>query len=243
MSDDAAVAGSARDRLLRRIRDQQRQGRFPGATVEHPGAFSWRSVAHDAHALEQQFTRELSALGGFVYQVSTAADVVSIVEDVRTKANLPSSMLAWTEDQLPMPGVLDALRASGVSIDAGPVPAEGPSRETRLFEMERASLGLTGAVAAIADCGAIVVASGPGRSRMASLLPPVHFALVSREALYPSAASFLAANAPLVAASSNLVFITGPSRTADIEMTLTRGVHGPKEIHVLLVTHAPGSGL
>lgn len=233
---DAAAAGGARDRLLRRIRDQQRQGRFPGATVEHPGAFSWRSAAHDVLALEEQFTRELSALGGFVYQVSTAAEVVAIVESVRTKANLPSSMLAWTEDHLPMPGVLDALRASGVSIDAGsPVPADGPSRETRLFEMERASLGLSGAVAAIADCGAIVVSSGPGRSRMASLLPPVHFALVSREAFYPSAASFLAANAALVAASSNLVFITGPSRTADIEMTLTRGVHGPKEVHVLFV--------
>ena len=236
MSDGAAVAGSVRDRFLRRIREQQRQGRFPGATLEPSGRVPVAVAAtDDTVALEQQFTRELGMLGGSVHQVSTAADVVAIVRG-RAREGEPAAVHAGLD--------------RGSSADAGPAGRAGGKRALGRCKVRcppegrrgscvsstwSAGLGLTGAVAAIADCGAIVVTSGPGRSRMASLLPPVHFALVSRAVLYPSAAAFLGANAPLVAASSNLVFIAGPSRTADIEMTLTRGVHGPKEIHVLFV--------
>jgi L-lactate dehydrogenase complex protein LldG len=235
-----------RSRFLKRLADQQQAGRLPEAAVGHPGAFSWKAAPADTDALLQQFTRELSALGGVVHEASTAAEVVSIVQDACAAAGVASSLLAWTADQLPIRGVLDALREAGLSVDTDPVrqngagvPAGGRDREARLFEMSRAGIGLTAASAAIADCGAIVVTSGAGRSRMASLLPPVHIALVRRDSVYPTAAAFLAANAALVASTANLVFITGPSRTADIELTLTRGVHGPKEIHVVFCPQVP----
>jgi L-lactate dehydrogenase complex protein LldG len=77
--------------------------------------------------------------------------------------------------------------------------------------------------------------SGPSRPRLASLLPPVHVALVSKRALYPTMAAFFSAHPNIVREGSNLVFITGPSRTADIEQTLTLGVHGPRQVHVVLV--------
>jgi L-lactate dehydrogenase complex protein LldG len=76
--------------------------------------------------------------------------------------------------------------------------------------------------------------SGPGRGRLASLLPPVHIALLPGQKLYPSLPAFLAANPTATKTGSNLVLITGASRTADIEMTLSIGVHGPGEIHVII---------
>jgi len=83
--------------------------------------------------------------------------------------------------------------------------------------------------------------SGVGRPRSTSLLPPCHVAVFDRTALVESLRQvgvFLEAwhgdgRAPAGGASIN--FITGPSRTADIELTLTRGVHGPKEVHAIFV--------
>ena len=99
-------------------------------------------------------------------------------------------------------------------------------------------MGITGAFAGIAESGTIAVVSGAGRSRLASLLAPVHIAVLRADRMYPSLAAFLAAHADIAEQGSNLVLITGPSRTADIEMTLTRGVHGPGEVHVVVLGEA-----
>ena len=68
-----------------------------------------------------------------------------------------------------------------------------------------------------------------------SLLPPVHVALVPVERLHATLGALFAAEPDLLRAAANVVFVTGPSRTADIEMTLTRGVHGPRIVHVVFV--------
>jgi L-lactate dehydrogenase complex protein LldG len=78
--------------------------------------------------------------------------------------------------------------------------------------------------------------SGAGRPRLASLLPPVHVALVRRAQIVASLGAWLDEQPTRPAEAANCVVITGPSRTADIEMTLTRGVHGPRSIHVVFVT-------
>ena len=87
----------------------------------------------------------------------------------------------------------------------------------------------------MSDTGSIALVSGPGRGRLASLLPPVHVALVRRVSMLRSLPDLLLERPDLATAGSNLVCITGPSRTADIEHTLSRGVHGPKEVHVVLI--------
>jgi L-lactate dehydrogenase complex protein LldG len=81
-----------------------------------------------------------------------------------------------------------------------------------------------------------VLSTGPGRGRLASLLPPVHICLLNADRLYGTMAHFIQAFPDSVRQTSNLVFITGPSRTADIEQTLTLGVHGPGHLYVLLVS-------
>jgi L-lactate dehydrogenase complex protein LldG len=100
---------------------------------------------------------------------------------------------------------------------------------------------VTGVDLAVAETGTLVVVSGAGRPRSASLLPPCHVAVFDREPLVESLSQAgLVLEAwhdgpvpPWRGASIN--FITGPSRTADIELTLTRGVHGPREVHAVFV--------
>jgi L-lactate dehydrogenase complex protein LldG len=94
---------------------------------------------------------------------------------------------------------------------------------------------VTGADAALSLTGSIVITSGPGRPRLASLLTPVHVAIVRVGTIVDTLPTLIAARPELVTRGSNFVCITGPSRTADIEHTLSRGVHGPGEVHVILV--------
>ena len=95
-----------------------------------------------------------------------------------------------------------------------------------------ADVGLTSCVAAVAATGSVVVDSWVAGSRAASLLPRVHICAVRRSGVVATPGDVLRSGRPL---PSNLVFITGPSRTGDIEQILTTGVHGPTHvIHVLI---------
>ena len=98
-----------------------------------------------------------------------------------------------------------------------------------------AGAGITSADYALADTGTLVMLASRDEARMISLLPPVHLAVVPRERILTGLDELLTV-APLpVESSSSMVLITGPSRTADIEQILVRGVHGPGEIHVIVV--------
>jgi L-lactate dehydrogenase complex protein LldG len=95
-----------------------------------------------------------------------------------------------------------------------------------------ADVGLSGADAALAETGSVVVSSGQGKSRLATLLPPVHVALVSTAQLAMDIFTWTAARQKTRPASMTL--ITGPSKTADIEQVLAIGVHGPGRFIVIL---------
>jgi L-lactate dehydrogenase complex protein LldF len=91
-------------------------------------------------------------------------------------------------------------------------------------------VGVTNAICGLADTGSVLIVDGEGDPLKASLLPEIHIAILKSSDILPSLPDAM----HLVKNTSAAVFITGPSRTADIEMTLTIGVHGPKEIHVFL---------
>lgn len=96
-----------------------------------------------------------------------------------------------------------------------------------------ADVGVSGASAALAETGSVVIESGAGRSRLATLLPPVHITLVSASLLTPDIFTWVAARQG-TALPAGLTLVSGPSKTADIEQTLSIGVHGPKRFIVLL---------
>jgi L-lactate dehydrogenase complex protein LldG len=101
--------------------------------------------------------------------------------------------------------------------------------------LETAEAGITGADFALADTGSLVLLSSATEARLVSLLPPIHLAVVSKDRLLAGLDEMVTLLPDPAALTSALVIITGPSRTADIEQILVRGVHGPREVHVLLV--------
>jgi L-lactate dehydrogenase complex protein LldG len=128
-------------------------------------------------------------------------------------------MMTWQKEYLPE-GLLEAITRKGISTYQQPDP--------------EIKFGLTGAIAAAAETATILLPGGPGRPLTVSLLPEVHIAILEAEKIHQSLSEII--HLPQVRESSSVAFISGPSRTADIEMTLTIGVHGPGKLIVICVT-------
>lgn len=115
------------------------------------------------------------------------------------------------------------------------------ARERLRQEFVAADIGISGANAAIADTGTLMIVSNEGNGRLVTTLPPVHIAMLGVEKIVPTMADATAILDVLPRSgtgqkiTSYVSFITGPSRTADIELALAMGVHGPKEVHIVLL--------
>lgn len=117
-------------------------------------------------------------------------------------------------------------------IAAGRKIATPNATRADLFEYE---VGVTGAQAGIAETGTIVLDSSVERNRLVSLVPPVHIAILDASRIYATLGETLNILQSGKELSPAITFITGPSRTADIELTLAIGVHGPQELYVIVV--------
>ena len=138
--------------------------------------------------------------------------------------------MSWEE--LPVSGVASSLTAEGMERVDHEVPTDG-RREHQLTYGEL-DIGITGADAGLAESGSLVLVHGPGRPRMASLVPDIHVALLDVTLLDRTLANWAHKHPALVLETANLVLITGPSRTGDIEQELNLGVHGPRHLHVVM---------
>jgi L-lactate dehydrogenase complex protein LldG len=97
-----------------------------------------------------------------------------------------------------------------------------------------ADVGITSADYILADTGSLVMLSSPREARLISLLPPVHIGVVPRERILTGLDELFSILPNPAEQTSSMVLITGPSRTADIEQILVRGVHGPGQIMVVI---------
>jgi L-lactate dehydrogenase complex protein LldG len=131
---------------------------------------------------------------------------------------------AWLDPGLPA-SIGDALRAVGVAVthDAG---------GDALF---RVAAAVTGVELAVAETGSLVCTAGPHTARGASLIAPLHVAVVRAPQLAPDLCDVFARFNSAAALPAHLTLITGPSKTADVEGVLVTGVHGPGVVHVVLV--------
>jgi len=96
-------------------------------------------------------------------------------------------------------------------------------------------VGITSADYGLADTGTLVMLSSPREARMVSLLPPMHIAVLPRERILTGLDELFSLLPHPAEQTSSMVLITGPSRTADIEQILVRGVHGPGQITIVVV--------
>jgi L-lactate dehydrogenase complex protein LldG len=188
-----------------------------------------------------RFAVEAERVGAVVHQAPTAVDAADVMLGVARERGV-RSVGTWARRWL---GVAQAsaerLAAGGLDVfEASPERVADPERATRRDRLAMAGLGLTTADLAVAETGSLVLASGTGKGRAVSLLPPCHVAVLGADRLIATLdeagvvlEAWHADGTPGVGA--NVVFVTGPSRTADIELTLTRGVHGPREVHVVFV--------
>ena len=213
-----------------------------GPVVPHPGAFATAPMPQPLDAAVAQFTQACEAVGGRVSRVATAAEVADIVlgyldaPEWRGQGQSgPASFVAWDQAHLVLPDVAAFVQARGARQLGVEVHADQVNREGDYQQLDVAVVGITGAHAALADTGSVALIHGVGRARLVSLLPPVHVAIVPVDRMHATLGALFVAEPDLLRASTNVVFVTGPSRTADIEMTLTRGVHGPRIVHVALV--------
>jgi L-lactate dehydrogenase complex protein LldG len=214
-----------RDAFLARVRAATAQARSLEAAGEDPGL---HVPSLDEADLVERFRQAATAADAIVVEESPA-EVISILAD-RLGTD---RFLGWAESRLPVHGLYPVLAESGIT----PLPDVVPDANRLDHQMgyEGVLLGITGAEAGFAESGSLVLRSGPGRPRMASLIPLVHVALLERSAIHRSLAHWADVHADGMRDAANVVFITGPSRTGDIEMKLTKGVHGPKEVHIVLV--------
>jgi L-lactate dehydrogenase complex protein LldG len=141
-----------------------------------------------------------------------------------------TSFMAW--DDLGVSGVVSALSSAGLDRVDHNVPL-GDRREHNLSYMD-VDVGVTGADGGLAESGSLILTHGEGRPRMASLIPDIHIALLDTTKIARMLAYWARENVELATDTANLVFVTGPSRTGDIEQELNLGVHGPRHVHIVM---------
>jgi L-lactate utilization protein LutC len=120
--------------------------------------------------------------------------------------------------------------------DCGITGLPGVSLDTSRDACAQADVGITSADYALADTGTIILLAGGRESRLVSLLPPVHVAVFPRSAILTGLDELFSVLPDPAEQTSSMVLITGPSRTADIEQILVRGVHGPGTVHAIVVS-------
>ncbi|MCC6163351.1 MAG: iron-sulfur cluster-binding protein [Acidobacteria bacterium] len=213
-----------------------------GAEVAHPGAFGQEAPTLDVDEAIARFTTACEAVGGRVSRVASTDEAAAVVLDYLTAPEWrrdgcedAAPFVSWDAAHLPLPDLPALLDARGAPRLDAYVNADQSTRLTDYARLDAAIVGVTGADAALVDTGSVVLLHGEGRGRLVSLLPPIHVVLVRVDRLRATLAEMIAAAPLLPRDSTNVVVVTGPSRTADIEMSLTRGVHGPRLVHVVFV--------
>jgi L-lactate utilization protein LutC len=175
------------------------------------------SKQSDSESLVRKFTDELIALGGTV-TMCTQSDLPQMVYEALQNEGM-NSLIAWDDDQLP-DGLIAYLSAKGIEIRAGLDP--------------NVKAGLSGASGGIAATGTLILPSGRGKGQYVSFLPEVHYAVLRASDIFADLTQVLKFKE--MQDASVVTLISGPSRTADIEMTLTIGVHGPRKLSVFCLT-------
>lgn len=213
---------SARDRIIGRVRDGLSRGRIArtgavavGAYVaDHPRG----PIPRFNESLLDVFSARAQALMTSISTLRTMDEVPQGVARYLASHGIAPSVVAWQD--------FEGLPWTSAGVSSVCRPASGADL-----------VGVTGAYCAIAETGSLMMVSGPTTHGSVSLLPETHIAVLESKRIVgvmEDAWALLRVEHGSPPRAVN--FISGPSRTADIEQTVTLGAHGPYRVHVILIT-------
>lgn len=186
----------------------------PAAQTPQPLSVEISAVPEENQPLPQRFMAELSALNASAELVAPGELAQKLIAFLQERGI--QRLQAWQN----IPGLrLERLAEAGIRLETEPAP--------------EIVAGLTGALCAIAETGTLLLPGDAETPLTASLMPPLHLVILSASQIFPTLEAAL--TLPEVKTSPALTLISGPSRTADIEMALTIGVHGPGEVRVFVI--------
>ena len=225
---------SNRDAFLARVRQATEQGRQYRVHLKSiPDQVGYLGAGGD---LVERFAAEVNAVGGQALVVPNLESARRQLKELLTKAGATSA-ICWRHPLLDRLELVELLLAAGITLLDHAKFAAMPEGERR-EKMLDCNVGITSCDCAIAETGTLMMCSRPSQERVASLLPPAHIAIVEQTQIVPDlidAISMLQRPGE-ESLPSNVTYITGPSKTGDIELQLTTGVHGPGKWLVIIIS-------
>ena len=202
------------------------------------------AIRGDVEARKDSLTEELvasaQAAGWIIHRAGpadAAAYVRRVAEALESKSVLRSDHAVLDEIDLEQ-----AFQGSAIALRRIAYEDSGQSRDVQRAKFREdmivADVGVTGVSHAIAETGSVSIAAGRGVSRLISLLPPVHIAVVRPGQIVPSLDELFSFRRSEFLKRGSIDYtniVSGPSRSADIEQTLIKGMHGPREVHMVIV--------
>jgi len=203
----------------------------------------------DPADLVSRFERELEKVAASPHRLQSRSEIGPLLSRILQRDRAGGVVLSRNPllARLGLTSILSSLEIPSWAWPAGPsqaddgtdaAPASGPSYRERCFS---AAAGVTGLHFALAESGSLVLTSALEGAQLSSLAPPIHIAFYLRSQVVETLEEVLRGLSTSGRGSSenydgrSVVFVTGTSRTADIEQILIRGVHGPREVHAVLV--------
>jgi L-lactate dehydrogenase complex protein LldG len=213
---------NSRDKILGRIRDAQSRAR-PGMQAEsiasHLGNHPRGPTPSSIDNLVEHFKERAIKLSSDVLEAAAVREVPALLARYLNERNLPMRGVCWSS--------LSDLPWSAAGLEMHPHPAN-----------DQDLVGVTGAFCAIAETGTLMMLSGAETPATTSLLPETHVAVLDPKRIVASmedAWDLMRKNYKQPPRAVN--FISGPSRTADIEQTVTLGAHGPYRVLIILAAY------
>jgi L-lactate utilization protein LutC len=219
---------SSREAMLERVKQSVAKGNRAGIAPSLPqrSGVGYQGAGTDP---VRRFCQELAAVGGKGHVVANGDGVMATIQDIlklRDGCNILLSRGGLIE-RLNLGG-----RLKGVGMNAKMLDEVQADPWNDFFA---ADVGITNVHRLIAETGTVVLASNSDEPRSVSLLPPVHIAIAERWQLLPDLFDLFDLFSPVSNLPSCVTLITGPSKTGDIELKLVTGVHGPGEVHVIVI--------
>ncbi len=226
---------SALHKLIANLREALERGATVDAAATHAdGSAMPVALAARRAELAAGFARELEAVGGHFLGTLSMGEAAIHINDLATSRQARTVAVGEGITNATGP-IADLLARRNVTVIRPAPVADDAARAALREQLALCDLAIVEAECAVASSGTVAIVATPTRPSSLTLLPPVSVILVNADRLVPDLAAAIAMIGPRAITNHRVAFITGPSRTADIEKRIVLGVHGPRELYVALI--------